>query len=86
MKKILILLSVLIMCVSCVDTYRTDDYFVVYSKKMQNGTYQYEYKYGYEVNHFMTTSNGDFYLNDYYIHSNDNYELGDTIRFVKSNN
>jgi hypothetical protein len=78
MKKILTLLIVLIMCVSCVDVYRTDDYFVVYSKEMQNGTYQSEYKYDYKVNHFMTTSNGDFYLNNYYIHSNDNYELGDT--------
>lgn len=32
----------------------------------------------------ITTDN--FYLNEYYILSNDNYELGDTIRLVKSNN
>lgn len=71
------------MCISCEDVYRTDDFFIVYSKEVYKGTYQYEYK----VNHIMTnTSNGECIINDYYILSNDNYELGDTIRFVKSNN
>lgn len=68
------------MCVSCYETtYRTDDCFIVLSKEVKEGTYYYQYK----VKH-ITTDN--FYLNEYYILSNDNYELGDTIRLVKSNN
>lgn len=83
MKKFLTLLVVLIMCVSCEDTYRMDDYFVIYSKRMRSETYKYEYG----VKHILTnTANGYFLLKNSYILSNDNYELGDTIRLVKSNN
>ena len=84
MKKILILLTVLIMCVSCENVYRTDDCFVVYSKRMQKSSYKYEYK----MNHILIDeSNGNVYhINDCYLFSNDNYELGDTIRLVKSDN
>ena len=81
MKKILILLSVLIMCVSCVYTYRTDDYFVICSKEKSGEKYQYG------VNNYEKRYNGDYYFNDYYyIISDDNYELCDTIRLVKTNN
>ena len=81
MKKFLILLSVLIMCVSCVYTYSTDDYFVICSKAMSGKKYQYG------INKYVKRYNGDYYFNDYYyIISNDNYELGDTIRLVKTNN
>lgn len=81
MKKILILLSVLIMCVSCVYTYRTDDYFVICSKEMSGE------KYRYGINQYVKNNNGYYYFCDfYYIISNDNYELGETIRLVKTNN
>ena len=84
MKKILILLTVLIMCVSCVDVYRANDCFVVYSKSMTETSYKYKYK-AYHI--MIDVSNGDeYYVSDCCLFSNDNYELGDTIRLVKSDN
>lgn len=82
MKKILLLLLTVLTFTSCVDGYRSDDIFVVISKEMRDT--QYQYKYLYRVNHYMTsTKDGLYYQGDYIFVSNDNYELGDTIKFIR---
>lgn len=80
MKKILLLLLTVLTFTSCVEVYRSDDIFVVTSKENGNTSYKYLYR----VNHYTTsTKNGLFYLEDYFFVSNDNYELGDTIKFIR---
>lgn len=80
MKKILLLLLTVLTFTSCVDTYRSDDIFVVISKQKRYT----EYKYLYRTQHYMTSvKNGLYYLDDYFFVSNENYELGDTIRFIR---
>lgn len=80
MKKILLLLLTVLTFTSCVETYRSDDIFVVTKKEMRDT----EYKYLYRVNHYMTSTRVGLYYETYYhFVSNDNYELGDTIRFMR---
>lgn len=80
MKKILLLLLTVLTFTSCIDTYRSDDIFVVISKKKRDT----QYKYLYCTEHYMTSSKDGFcYLNDYFFVSNENYELGDTIKFIR---
>ena len=80
MKKILLLFLSVLAFISCIHTYRSDDIFVVISKKKRDT----EYKYLYCVEHYMTsTREGLYYQNDYYFVSNENYELGDTIKFTR---
>ena len=82
MKKILLLLLTVLTFTSCVETYRSDDIFVVTKKEMRDT--QYQYKYLYHVNHYSTsTRKGLYYKTYYHFVSNDNYELGDTIRFIR---
>lgn len=83
MKKILLLLLTVLVFTSCIDTYRSDDFFVVISKQKGDT----EYKYLYCIEHYMTSTRSDsYYLTYYNFVSNENYELGDTIRLVKSDN
>jgi hypothetical protein len=80
MKKILLLFLSVLTFISCTDTYRSDDFFIVVSKEMGNT----EYKYLYGVNHYMTSTNdGTFYLDYHFFETNENYELGDTIKFTR---
>ena len=82
MKKILLLLLTVLTFTCCSDGFRRDDFFIVISK--ENGNTSYKYMYG--VNHYMitTTERGNaFFLDDYYFISNENYELGDTIKFTR---
>ena len=82
MKKILLLLLTVLTFTSCIETYRSDDIFVVTKKEMRYT--QYQYKYLYRVNHYMTsTREGLYYQTYYHFVSNDNYELGDTIKFIR---
>ena len=81
MKKILLLFLSVLAFTSCIDTYRSDDIFIVMSK--ENG--DTEYKYLYRVNHYMTSTIQApyYYLTYYNFLSNENYELGDTIKFTQ---
>lgn len=80
MKKILLLLLTVLTFTSCIETYRSDDIFVIISKQKRDT----EYKYLYLTQHYTTyTKNDLFYLDDYFFVSNDNYELGDTIKFIR---
>ena len=84
MKKILLLLLTVLVFTSCIDTYtyRNDDIFVVISKQKRDT----EYKYLYCTEHYMTSStskDGLYYLKNYFFVSNENYELGDTIKFIR---
>lgn len=80
MKKILLLLLTVLTFTCCSDTYRSDDIFIVISK--EKGTTSYKYLYG--VNHYMTsTTENLYYLNYRNFISNENYELGDTIKFIR---
>ena len=82
MKKILLLLLTVLTFTSCIDAYRSDDIFVVISKEKRDT----EYKYLYCTKHYMTLStskDGWYYLKDYFFVSNENYELGDTIKFIR---
>ena len=80
MKKIVLLLLTVLAFTSCIDTYRSDDIYIVISKQNRDT----EYKYLYRIQHYMTSSkNGLYYLDDYFFVSNDNYELNDTIKFIR---
>ena len=80
MKKILLLLLTVLVFTSCIDTYRSDDFFVVISKQKRDT----EYKYLYRTEHYMTSKISDsYYLTYYDFVSNENYELGDTIKFIR---
>ena len=86
MKKILLLLlTVLIFTfTSCIDTYRSDDIFIVFSKEMRNDITYKHYKYLYRARHYMTSvQDGSNYQDSYFFVSNENYELGDTIKFIR---
>lgn len=81
MKKILLLLLTVLTFTSCIETYRSDDIFVVTKKEMRNTT---SYKYLYTVNHYITSyKEGLYYQTYHHFVSNDNYELGDTIKFIR---
>ena len=80
MKKILLLLLTVLIFTSCIDTYRSDDIFIVTSKEMRNTSYKYLYR----IEHYMTTvTQKPYYLTYYAFVSNENYELGDTIKFIR---
>lgn len=80
MKNIVLLLLTVLAFTSCIDTYRSDDIFVVISKQKRDT----EYKYLYRIQHYMTSvKNGLYYLDDYFFVTNENYELGDTIKFIR---
>ena len=80
MKKILLLLLTVLTFTSCIETYRSDDIFVVTSKENGNTSYKYLYR----VNHYMTlTKEGLYYKTYHHFVSNENYELGDTIKFTR---
>lgn len=79
MKKFLILLIVLFTTISC-STFFTekDEYIVVRKTLLRNHTYTYEYVL------YLKRDRGSGY--NYDLYSNENYELGDTLKFVKINN
>ena len=80
MKKILLLLLTVLTFTSCVETYRSDDIFVIISKQKEYT----QYKYLYRTQHYMTSvKDGLYYLEDYFFVSDENYELGDTIKFIR---
>ena len=92
MRKILLLLLTVLTFTSCTKSYRNDDVFVIISKEKKDTyfseTYdlQYirdvQYKYLYHARHYATyTKNAPYYLGDCVFVSNENYELGDTIKF-----
>ena len=79
MKNILLLLTILTFT-SCIDVYRSDDIFIVTSKEI--GTVSY--KYLYHTKHCTTSTTGDlFHFEECVFVSNENYELGDTIKFIR---
>ena len=80
MKQILLLLLTILTFISCTRTYRNDDFFIILSKETGNTSYKYLYC----VRHYMTTEDkGSFIIGDDNFRSNENYELGDTIKFIK---
>ena len=80
MKKILLLLLTVLTFTSCIETYRSDDIFVVTKKEMRNTSYKYLYR----VNHYITsTKEGLYYQTYHHFVSNENYELWDTIKFIR---
>lgn len=75
MKKFLILLIVLFTTISCSTAFTEKDEFIVVRKTLlREHTYSYIY-----VLYLERGYNYDLY-------SNENYELGDTLKFVKINN
>lgn len=83
MKKILLLLLTVLTLTSCLNAYRSDDVFVVISKENgENGNTSYKYLYRTKL--YMTSvKDGLYYLDDFSFVSNENYELGDTIKFIR---
>ena len=79
MKKILVLLLTILTLVSCVDTYRSDDIFIIFSKETSCTSYKYLYR----TKLYRPTTRGLFYLGTYSFVSNENYELRDTIKFTR---
>lgn len=83
MRKIILLLLTVLTFTSCTESFRDDDIFIVVSKE----TYSSEkYKYLYRTNHYMalSSSKNDYYfLTEYVFLMNENYELGDTIKFIR---
>lgn len=76
MRKILILLTVLVMCVSCGSvSYRDTDKFIIKGVRLCNNKYRYEYT----VYHIVT----DKLCHETTLYSNEKYELNDTLRLVK---
>ncbi len=79
MKKFLILLIILFTTISCSTSFtEKDKYIVVRKTLLRNHTYTYEYVL------YLNRGKGNVYNFDLY--SNENYELGDTLKFVKINN
>lgn len=79
MKKFLILLIVLFTTISCSTVFtEKDKYIVVRKSLLRNKTYSYVYVL------YLERDGGSDYTYDFY--SNENYELGDTLKFVKINN
>lgn len=80
MKNILLLLLTFLTFTSCVESYRSDNIFVIISKEKGDT----QYKYLYRTQHYMTSVKDNlYYLDDYFFVSNENYELGDTIKFIR---
>lgn len=82
MKKILLLLLTVLVFTSCIGeyTFRSDDIFIVTSKEITNSSYKYLYR----TKHYTTSTAEDlFYLGESYFVSNENYELEDTIKFIR---
>lgn len=82
MRKIILLLLTVLTFTSCTESFRDDDIFIVVSKE----TYSSEnYKYLYRTYHYMTLSSKNEYylLSEYVFLMNENYELGDTIKFIR---
>lgn len=83
MKKILLLLLSILTFTCCRDTYRSDDICIVISKEKGNTSYKYLYC----IKHYMTSTTESphysHYLNYHNFLSNENYELGDTIKFTR---
>ena len=78
MKKFLILLIVLFTTISCSTIFtEKDEYIVVRKTLLRNHTSSYEY--------VLYLKRNDYGYN-YDLYSNENYELGDTLKFVKINN
>lgn len=76
MRKILILLTVLVMCVSCSSvSYRETDKFIIKGVRLWNNKYRYEYTVYHIVN--------DKLCYETTLYSNEKYELNDTLRLVK---
>lgn len=79
MKKFLILLIVLFTTISCSTPFTEKDEFIVVRKTLlRNHTYAYEY--------VLYIERDGGYGYNYDLYSNENYELGDTLKFVKINN
>lgn len=84
MKKILLLLLTVLIFTSCTESFRDDDIFIVVSKETFYSSEKY--KYLYRTNHYMTLSsskNGYYFLSECDFLMNENYELGDTIKFIR---
>mgnify|MGYP003288668620 CR=1 FL=1 len=78
MKKFLILLIVLFTTISCSTPFTEKDEIIVVRKTLlRNHTYTYEY---------VLYLEREGYGYNYDLYSNENYELGDTLKFVKINN
>lgn len=82
MKKILLVLLTFLTLTSCIetDTYSSDNFFIVVSKEMSYTSYKYLYR----IKHYTASTTEDsFYLGYFNFVSNENYELGDTIKFIR---
>lgn len=79
MKKFLILLIVLFTAISCSAAFtEKDEYIVVRKSLLRNHTYSYVY--------VLYLKLGEGHACNYDLYSNENYELGDTLKLVKINN
>ena len=78
MKKILLLLTILTFT-SCIDVYRSDDIFIVTSKEIRTVSY----KYLYYTKHYAASTTKPAIVEECVFVSNENYELGDTIKFIR---
>lgn len=84
MRKIILLLLTILTFTCCTESFRNDDIFIVVSK--ENYYLSEEYKYLYITYHYVklqSSKNGYYFLSEYEFLMNDNYELGDTIKFIR---
>lgn len=84
MRKIILLLLTVLTFTSCTEYFRNDDIFIVVSKETFSSSE--EYKYLYRTNRYMTlhsSKNEYCLLSEYVFLMNENYELGDTIKFIR---
>jgi spermidine synthase len=84
MRKIILLLLTVLTFTSCTESFRDDDIFIVVSKETFYSSE--EYKYLYRTNHYMkfqSSKNGYYFLSGCDFLMNENYELGDTIKFIR---
>lgn len=83
MRKIILLLLTVLIFTSCTEFFRDDDIFIVVSKETFYSSE--EYKYLYRTYRYITSSSKNEYylLSEYVFLMNENYELGDTIKFIR---
>ena len=86
-KKILLILTALVCCVSCELTIRERDVFVVKGIETSEDIKEvYNYTYKYYLHWFQKYHGHDKgYIEVLYYFSNEKYELGDTLPLINTN-
>lgn len=81
-KKILLILTTILCCMSCEDITRDTDKFVINGKEL-NEYKDAEYKYIYHVFKYEYYKKTNKYMVDeLFLFSNEEYNLGDTLQLV----